>query len=68
MGRSFSRPWGRLGRRPSHHPEAHIRRPPKGEEVEVAELLGQAHGLVNDALGAFVVADFDEAGQREILA
>src|SRR6516164_4382436 len=37
-------------------------------KVERAELLGQLHRLVDDALGIVVVANFDVARQGEVLA
>src|SRR5215470_8921786 len=41
---------------------------PGALEVEVAELLGQLDGLVDDALLVVVVAHLDIAGEREALA
>ena len=41
---------------------------PRRQEIEVPELLFQFHRLVDDALGLVVVANLDEAGQREVLA
>ena len=41
---------------------------PRRQEIEVAEFLRQLHRLVDDALLLVVVADLDEAGQREVLA
>src|SRR6478672_9486268 len=41
---------------------------PWREEIEIAEFLGEPHLVVDDALLLVVVAHFDEAGQREILA
>ncbi len=41
---------------------------PGRDEIEVAEILRQADGDVDHALLLLVVADLDEAGQREILA
>src|SRR6516165_2131619 len=41
---------------------------PWREEVEFAELLVEAHGLVKHALLLVVVSHLDKAGQREILA
>src|ERR1041384_4402540 len=41
---------------------------PRAQEVEAAELLGELHGLVDDALLQVVPAHLDEAGQREVLA
>src|SRR5690606_2800980 len=38
------------------------------EEVEVAELLTQLHRLVGDALQLVVVTNFNETGEREVLA
>jgi hypothetical protein len=45
-----------------------IRAFPGREEVEVAEFLIELHRLVDDALLLVVVANLDEAGQREVLA
>src|SRR5262249_31549768 len=41
---------------------------PGREELEFAEFLGEPHRLVDDALLFVVVADFDEAGERKVLA
>src|SRR5512144_1343584 len=41
---------------------------PWTEEVEVPEVLGQFHRLVDDPLQLVVVADLDVAGEREVLA
>ena len=41
---------------------------PRAQEIEAAEILGQLHRLVDDALLLVVVAHLDIAGQREVLA
>ena len=41
---------------------------PRRQEVEVPEFLGQLHRLVDHAGLVLVVADLDEAGEREVLA
>src|SRR5919106_3616315 len=41
---------------------------PRAQEVETAELLGELHRLVDDALLQVVPTHLDEAGQRGILA
>ena len=41
---------------------------PGAQEVELTEFLAQAHRLVAHALLLVVVAHFDEAGHREVLA
>jgi hypothetical protein len=45
-----------------------IRSFPRREEVEVAELLTQLHRFVGDALQLIVVTNFNETGEREVLA
>ena len=37
-------------------------------KIELAEILGELHRLVDNALLDLIVAAFDEAGQREVLA
>src|SRR4051794_38193313 len=50
-------------------PRQHVVRAlPRGEKVEVAELLCQLDGLVDDPLLLFVVAQLNEAGEREIFS
>ena len=41
---------------------------PRRQEIEIAEFLRQPHRLVDDPLLLVVVADLDEAGEREVLA
>src|SRR6516225_1430829 len=41
---------------------------PRREKVEIAELLVETDGLVEHPLLLVVIADFDEAGERKILA
>src|SRR6266705_1935618 len=41
---------------------------PGREEIELPELLRQAHRLINDALLLVVVTDLDETGERKVLA
>src|SRR5882724_11274607 len=41
---------------------------PRTQEIKSAELLGELHRLVDDALLHIVPAQLDEAGQGEILA
>src|SRR5437588_4089472 len=45
-----------------------IRPLPRREEIEIAELLGEAHRVVDDALDLVVPAHLDESGEREVLA
>src|SRR5690606_36753668 len=45
-----------------------VRAFPWPQVIEAAEFLRQFHRLVDDALAFFVVADFDEAGEREVLS
>src|SRR5271156_1067411 len=45
-----------------------VRTFPRRQEIEIAEFLGELHGIVDDALLLVVPAHFDEAGQREVLA
>src|SRR5262249_55994434 len=50
-------------------PRQHVVRTfPRREEIEVAEFLGEPHGLVHDALLLVVVAQLDEPSERKILA
>jgi hypothetical protein len=53
---------------PSRRPAEPSAHPPRAEEVEAAELLGELHGFIHHALLDIVPAQLDEAGQREILA
>lgn len=45
-----------------------LRALPWREEIEIAEFLRQPHLFVDDALLLIVIAHFDKAGEREILA
>ena len=45
-----------------------VRAFPGRQEIEVAEFLLELHRLVDHALGLVVVANLDEAGEREVLA
>ena len=59
----------RLSAPPSHRPAARIIGAfPRREEIELAEFLVEADGLVDHPLLLVVVAHLDEAGEREILA